>query len=165
MASGPIRKPPSPPYLRVSFNSGNQIPLPAAGGTISPAPKVRIDKWLWAVRIYKTRSLAIAACRAGHVKVNGESIKPSHEVRLREIITAQTGVMTRTVKVIGFTENRVGAKIVPNFMEDLTPASEYEKSREINLTPWYLRKKGAGRPTKKDRRLMEQLRTESSEGD
>lgn len=84
---------------------------------------------------------------------------------MQEIITAQTGIMTRTVKVVGFTENRVGAKIVPNYMEDLTPPSEYEKPREINLTPWYLRKKGAGRPTKKDRRLMEQLRTESSEGD
>lgn len=138
---------------------------PAVPGIVPSLPKLRIDKWLWAVRLYKTRSQAITACRAGHVKVNGESVKPSHDVRLQEIITAKTGIITRTVKVIGFTENRVGAKIVPNFLEDLTPPSEYEKPREINLVPWYLREKGMGRPTKKDRRLLDQFRAKPAEED
>ena len=116
---------------------------------------VRIDKWLWAVRLYKSRTIAAEACSASQVKVGGQNVKPSRSVHVGEIITALTGEITRTVKVIGVIDKRVGAKLVPQFLEDLTPASEYEKPREKNLTPFAFRPKGAGRPTKRDRRKME----------
>jgi ribosome-associated heat shock protein Hsp15 len=161
MANGPIHLRLRILLCRVNLNSGISSADPAGTGISTPQPRIRIDKWLWEVRLYRTRSLAIAACRAGHVKVNGVSVKPAHDVRLQEIITAKTGIITHTVKVIGFPVNRVNAKLVPSFLEDLTPQSEYEKSREISLTPWYLRKKGLGRPTKKERRLLDQARADS----
>jgi ribosome-associated heat shock protein Hsp15 len=118
---------------------------------------VRIDKWLWAVRIYKSRSLANAACSAGKVRIGGEPLKPSRSVRIGEVISAATGDITRTVKVVGLLERRVGAKLVTEYMEDLTPRSEYEKPREPDFRPLVLRPKGAGRPTKKDRRKLDEL--------
>jgi ribosome-associated heat shock protein Hsp15 len=122
------------------------------------SPEVRIDKWLWAVRLYKTRSIATAACRAGHVKIGGENVKPSHTVRLAEVISARTGDLTRTVKVIGLLEQRVGPKLVEKFIEDQTPAAEFLRAAEDRLQPQAPRRpKGAGRPTKKDRRDLENL--------
>src|SRR5688500_9208587 len=116
---------------------------------MSPVQDVRIDKWLWAVRLYKTRSIATAACRGGHVKIGGENVKPSHTVRLSEIISARTGDLTRTVKVIGLLEQRVSAKLVELYLEDQTPAAEYLRAAEDRLQPKApQRPKGAGRPTK-----------------
>lgn len=115
---------------------------------------VRADRWLWAVRLYKTRSLAGAACDAGHVKINGHPCKPARTVRVGDVIAALTGDIHRTVKVTGVLENRIGAKLVAKYLEDLTPASEYEKPREKQFAPIGLRAKGAGRPTKKDRRML-----------
>lgn len=119
--------------------------------------QVRLDKWLWAVRIYKTRSLATAACQAGHVRVNGHSVKPAHHVRPGEVITARAGEILRTLRVVGLPEQRVGAGIVPSFAEDLTPPEEYAKPREPRLAPTFLRPRGTGRPTKKNRRDLERL--------
>jgi ribosome-associated heat shock protein Hsp15 len=117
----------------------------------------RIDKWLWAVRLYRTRSLAADACRKGDVLVNGQRVKPSREVRTGETIIAKTGFVQRTVRVLGFPPSRVGAKLVPGFLEDLTPASEYDKPREHAAPPQFNWSKGAGRPTKKARRLWEKF--------
>ena len=122
------------------------------------AQEVRLDKWLWAVRLYKTRSVATAACRAGHVKIKGESVKPSHNVRLSEVITVRTGELNRTVKVIGLLEQRVGPKIVSQYLEDQTPAAEYLRVEQNRFLPHAPRRpKGSGRPTKKDRRQLENL--------
>lgn len=118
---------------------------------------VRIDKWLWAVRIYKSRSVASAACSAGKVRIGGEPLKPSRSVRIGEVITAATGDIMRTVRVRAVLERRVGAKLVSEYMEDLTPPSEYSKPREPNFRPLVFRPKGAGRPTKKDRRKLDGL--------
>lgn len=115
---------------------------------------VRIDKWLWAVRIYKTRSLATTACREGRVTIGGQAVKPAREVRMNDLILAKNGDITRTVKVLGLLERRLGAQAVKEFAEDLTPASEYEKPKEAALQPLFHRPKGMGRPTKKDRRQM-----------
>jgi ribosome-associated heat shock protein Hsp15 len=115
---------------------------------------VRVDKWLWAVRIYKTRSLATAACREGRVTIGGQAVKPSRDVRINDLILAKNGDITRTLKVLGMLEQRVGAQAVKEFAEDLTPASEYEKPKEARLQPLFDRPKGMGRPTKKDRRQM-----------
>jgi ribosome-associated heat shock protein Hsp15 len=122
------------------------------------APEVRIDKWLWAVRLYKTRTLAAQACRGGHVSIGGENVKPSRNVRLEEVVSAQIGPLRRTVKVVGLVERRIGPKLVDDFLEDQTPASEYlrvAKAREQPLAP--VRPKGSGRPTKKERRDIEKL--------
>ncbi len=118
----------------------------------------RIDKWLWAVRVYKTRTLAAKACQAGHVKINGERVKPSRQVHIGEIIEARVGRITRRLKVLAYLENRVGAKLVPQFAEDLTPPEEYQKRREPEYGPIIYRPKGTGRPTKKERRLLQRLK-------
>lgn len=115
---------------------------------------VRIDKWLWAVRVYKTRSQATEACRQGRVTIAGQLVKPSRDARINDIISAKTGDITRTVKVLKTLEQRVGAQAAKEFAEDLTPPSEYEKRREPVLQPLFYRPKGTGRPTKKDRRQM-----------
>lgn len=127
-----------------------------------PAPEVRIDKWLWAVRVYKTRSLATQACRAGNVKIGSQRVKPSHTVKLDEVIIAKTDGMHKTVKVIGLLENRVSAKLAPQFAQDLTPASEYEKKAERQFVPGAIRARGTGRPTKKERRDIERFRDHGS---
>ena len=127
-------------------------------GKTTEKSELRIDKWLWAVRLYKTRSVATNACRAGHVKIKGENVKPSRNVHVSEIINVRTGELNRTVKVLGLIENRVGPKLVAKFLEDLTPASEYlrvAQDRQLPRAPQ--RDKGAGRPTKKERRQLEQL--------
>ncbi|MBA4149928.1 MAG: RNA-binding S4 domain-containing protein [Verrucomicrobia bacterium] len=120
----------------------------------SPAA-VRVDKWLWAARLYKTRTLAADACNAGKVRIQNQPIKPSRSVRVGEVLTAVTGDITRTVKVLGLVEKRVGAKLVDDLLEDLTPASEYEKPRNPTFAPFIFRPKGAGRPTKRDRRKID----------
>ena len=129
---------------------------PKAGAT-EPAQHLRIDKWLWAVRVYKTRTLAAEACRGGHVKIGGDAVKASREIHVGETINARTGVVNRTVKVLGLLEKRMGAAAVKAFMEDLTPPEEYQKAREAAMQPVFTRLRGAGRPTKKDRRDIEKL--------
>ena len=113
---------------------------------------MRIDKWLWTVRVFKTRTNAAEAIKAGHVSVNGQPCKPSREVRASDMITARVGIMTRTVRVIAVPKSRVGAKLVAQFAEDLTPPEEYARRPEPSLLPPMFRPKGAGRPTKRDRR-------------
>lgn len=115
---------------------------------------VRLDKWLWAVRLYKTRTAAAEACNGGKVQIKGLHVKPSRNVHVGDIIVAGCSEIIKTSKVIGLIEKRVGAKLVKNYLEDLTPASEYEKLKEKSETPFLFRPKGAGRPTKKDRRSM-----------
>jgi len=118
---------------------------------------VRMDKWLWSVRLYKTRSLATEACAAGKVRIGGQNVKPARSVKIGDIITALAGEITRTVRVLGLLEKRVGAKLVGQYLEDLTPASEYARPREAHFQPIMFRPKGSGRPTKKDRRSMQRF--------
>jgi ribosome-associated heat shock protein Hsp15 len=114
-----------------------------------------MDKWLWSVRLYKTRSLAAAACVSSKVQLNGQLAKPARLVRIGEMITAVTGDITRTVKVLALPKTRVGAKLVPQYLGDLTPAAEYEKPRQKVFAPIGHRPKGTGRPTKRDRRILQ----------
>src|SRR3954469_6316084 len=90
----------------------------------SGAIDVRMDKWLWAVRLYKTRTLAAAACRGGKVTIGGEAVKPSRSVRVGDLISASLGELTRTFKVLALLERRVGPKLVSSYAEDHTPAAE-----------------------------------------
>ena len=114
----------------------------------------RIDKWLWAVRIFKTRSQATEACRSGKVKIDDQPVKPSRSISTGMLITVQSGPIKRQFRVGGILHNRVGAKLVSQYMEDLTPEEEYHKL-EIIRSNEMQRDRGAGRPTKKERREMD----------
>ena len=129
---------------------------PKVGGA-QAAQRLRIDKWLWAVRVYKTRAAAAEACRGGHVKIGGDAVKASREVHIGETIDARAGVVNRKVRVLGLLEKRMGAAAVKAFMEDLTPPEEYQKGREGAMQPQFSRPRGAGRPTKKDRRDIDKF--------
>lgn len=122
-----------------------------------PAERARLDKWLWGVRLFKTRALAADACRAGAVLVNDLPAKPAREMRAGEIVTVRQGLITRTMRVLAVPAARVGAKLVPAHAEDLTPASEYEKARAQRVQHLLAREKGRGRPTKRERRQIERL--------
>ncbi len=122
---------------------------------------MRLDLWLWAVRAYKTRPLAVAAIHNGRVHILGLPTKPSHTVRPGEIITLRLDtdvtLWTRTLRVIDTPKSRVGAKLVPQFAEDLTAPEELEKSR---LRPGAIsgfRPRGTGRPTKRERRALDDI--------
>jgi ribosome-associated heat shock protein Hsp15 len=119
---------------------------------------VRIDKWLWAVRVYKTRSLATEACRNGRVKIADQVIKASREVRINDEIDIHMGVYHKTVKVTALLHNRVAAVKVPEFLEDMTPESEYAKLKVQQEMKPEFRPRGVGRPTKKHRRLIDRLK-------
>ncbi len=112
---------------------------------------MRIDKYLWAVRIYKTRSIAIDAIKEGKVKFNGENVKPSREVKPGETYTINIQHIKKTIKVLELLKNRVAAKDVAGFMEDLTPQEEYDKNK-FTQSRFVFRPAGIGRPTKKERR-------------
>ncbi len=111
----------------------------------------RIDKYLWAVRLFKTRSQATEACRAGKVKVDDQAVKPSREIHAGMVVTIQGGPIIRTIRIKELLEKRVGAKLVSEYMEDLTPEEEYQKL-EIAKSQAGMRPHGQGRPTKKERR-------------
>jgi ribosome-associated heat shock protein Hsp15 len=122
------------------------------------AEGVRIDKWLWSVRIYKTRNMAAEACRSGKVRINDKPVKPSHEVRLNEEISINLTPIVKTVKVVGLLKNRVSAKLVEDYLEDLTPQEEYDKLKLMRELNYEFRRRGEGRPTKKQRRMIDVLK-------
>jgi ribosome-associated heat shock protein Hsp15 len=118
---------------------------------------IRIDKFLWSVRIYKTRSIASDECRKGRVIIGNIQVKPSRIILKDEIITVRKPPVIYTYRVIEPIENRVGAKIVSNFIEDITPDEEKAKLDMSNSGGIIYRDKGTGRPTKKERRLIDRL--------
>jgi ribosome-associated heat shock protein Hsp15 len=117
----------------------------------------RLDKWLWAIRVFKTRPEATAACRNNHVQVNDLDAKPGRDVHAGEVVKVRLGVLNRTLKVLGCPKSRVAAKQLPEFVQDLTPAAEYEKAKQASLEHFLARERGKGRPTKRDRREMGRL--------
>jgi ribosome-associated heat shock protein Hsp15 len=117
----------------------------------------RLDKLLWTVRVYKTRAEAAAVCRNGRVQVNGLDAKPGRDVHLGEIVTVRVGMVTRTLKVLGVPRSRVAAKQLPEFLQDLTPAAEYDRAKQAAVEHMLARERGRGRPTKKDRRSLAEL--------
>jgi ribosome-associated heat shock protein Hsp15 len=116
------------------------------------AGRVRIDKWLWAVRLFKSRSLATVACNAGHVKIAGQNVKPSRPLQVGEIISARTGHVNRTIRVLALLERRVGAKVASEFLEDQTPMEEYARAKEEAARASAHHGGTFGRPTKLQRR-------------
>lgn len=117
--------------------------------------EVRIDKWLWAVRLFKSRTLAVEACKKGRVLMNNISVKPSRMIKVDDIIQIRKAPITYSFKVLALTEKRMGAKLVPEFMENITPQSEYDILEMTKVSGFVDRAKGEGRPTKKDRRELD----------
>lgn len=121
------------------------------------AEKLRIDKYLWSIRLFKTRSLATDACRAGRVKKDGTNIKASYEVKVGEIFQVSKSIEKKTIKVVELLTTRVDAKKAVLAYADLTPPEETAKYKSMFHSPLLQRDKGAGRPTKKDRREIDDL--------
>ena len=120
--------------------------------------KLRIDKYLWAIRLFKTRTLATEACKAGRIKLDGQNIKPSHEVKIGEIYQVSKGIERKVIKVIGLLENRMDAKTVVSFYIDETPIEQTQGYKSMFQAPVLKRDRGAGRPTKRDRREIDDMK-------
>lgn len=119
--------------------------------------KLRIDKYLWAIRLFKTRSLATEACKAGRIKLNGQNIKASHEVKVGEIYHVAKGPDRKVIQVTGLLFNRADAKTAVNYYEDKTPLEETVRFKSMFHPSVLKRDRGTGRPTKKDRREIDDL--------
>ncbi len=119
--------------------------------------EVRVDKWLWAVRVFKTRSDAAEAARTGKVWVNGSAAKPSREVKVGDSVAVRRGVVTYTHRVLELVSSRQAAALVGRYMEDLTPQEELDKLSTPRETIFVARDRGMGRPTKKERREIDEL--------
>lgn len=119
--------------------------------------RVRIDKFVWSIRCYKTRSEATEACNGNKVQINGAPVKPSKEVKIGDTVSVRKGIIQYTYKVLQLTENRMGAQLVPEYVENLTPQSELDKAHAPRETFFVKRDRGTGRPTKKERRELDAL--------
>ena len=115
---------------------------------------VRVDKWLWATRIFKTRTIATEACKKGRVSISGINVKPSRPLKVGEIVDVRKPPVTYSFRVKALAENRMGAKLVPEYLENVTPASQMELLEMVKISGFINRQKGLGRPTKKEGREL-----------
>ena len=115
----------------------------------------RIDKWLWAARIFKTRSIAADACKNGRVTKNGMTVKPSHMVKVGEVVSVKKPPVTYSFRILKAIEQRVGAKLIPDIYENVTDPKQYELLEMRRISGFVDRARGTGRPTKKDRRAID----------
>lgn len=128
------------------------------------ANEARVDKWLWAARIFKTRSIAADACKNGRVTKNGVNIKPSHIVKVGETVCVRKPPITYSFKILDAIEQRVGAKLIPGVYENVTTADQYELLEMNRISGFVDRARGTGRPTKKERRSLDAFIGPSLEG-
>lgn len=119
--------------------------------------EVRIDKWLWATRIFKTRTIASDACKKGRVTIKGQNVKPSHGIRVGQVVEVRKPPVTYSFEVLGLIENRVGAKLVPNYLKNVTSRDQLELLEMVKISGFVNRQKGLGRPTKKEGRELAQF--------
>lgn len=123
--------------------------------------EVRIDKWLWAMRVFKTRTIATDACKKGRVMMGGNPVKPSRAIKVGDIIDVRKPPVTYTFRVKALTENRLGAKLVPEYLENITPQSQYDLLEMTKISGFVDRRKGLGRPTKRDSRELSRFKEDS----
>lgn len=121
------------------------------------AAEARVDKWLWAARIFKTRSIATDACKSGRVTIGGNRLKPAHMVKAGDVVEVKKPPITYSFRIKQAIEHRVGAKLVPEVLENITPKEQYDILELSRIGGFAQRAKGLGRPTKKDRRQMEEF--------
>lgn len=119
--------------------------------------EVRIDKWMWATRIFKTRTIAADACKKNRVMIGGVNMKPSRMVKVGDVIQVRKPPITFSFEVLALTDRRMGAKLVPNYLKNVTTPDQYEILEMNKISGFVNRAKGLGRPTKKDRRELEQF--------
>ena len=119
------------------------------------AEQARIDKWLWAARIFKTRSLAADACKNGRVSINNVNVKPSHMVKVGDTVNVRKPPVTYSFKILKTIEQRVGAKLIPDIYENVTSPDQYELLEMNRISGFVDRARGTGRPTKKERRALD----------
>ena len=119
------------------------------------AEQARIDKWLWAARIFKTRSLAADACKNGRVSINNVNVKPSHMVKVGDTVNVRKPPVTYSFKILKTIEQRVGAKLMPEIYENVTSPDQYELLEMNRISGFVDRARGTGRPTKKERRALD----------
>ena len=119
--------------------------------------EARIDKWLWAARIFKTRTIAAAACKKGQVSLRGTQLKPSRTVKVGDIVDVRKPPVTYSFKVLQAIERRVGAKLIPEVLENVTRPDQYELLEMSKISGFIGRARGTGRPTKKDRRALDEF--------
>ena len=119
------------------------------------AEQARIDKWLWAARIFKTRSLAADACKNGRVSINNVNVKPSHMVKVGDTVNVRKPPVTYSFKILKTIEQRVGAKLIPEIYENVTAPHQYELLEMNRISGFVDRARGTGRPTKKERRALD----------
>ena len=115
---------------------------------------VRVDKWLWATRVFKTRTIATEVCKKGRVSIGGMNVKPSRPLKVGEIVDVRKPPVTYSFRVKALAENRMGAKLVPEYLENVTPASQMELLEMVKISGFINRQKGLGRPTKKEGREL-----------
>lgn len=125
--------------------------------------EVRVDKWLWAMRVFKTRTIATDACKKGRVMMGGVPVKPSRAVKEGDIIDVRKPPVTYTFRVKQVTQNRLGARLVEGYLENLTPQSQYDMLEMARISGFIDRQKGLGRPTKRDGREMARFREEAAD--
>ena len=126
--------------------------------------EARIDKWLWAARIFKTRSIAADAIKNGRVTIQGVNVKPSRMVKVGEVVSVRKPPVTYSFKILQTIEQRVGAKLIPQIYENVTPADQYELLEMNRISGFINRQRGTGRPTKKERRALDEFVGPSLEG-
>ena len=119
--------------------------------------EVRIDKWLWATRLFKTRTIATEACKKNRISIGGVNVKPSRMIKIGDVVQIRKPPITFSFKVLALAEKRMGAKLVPEFLENITPPEQYELLEINKITGFVDRARGLGRPTKKERRDLEQF--------
>ena len=129
------------------------------------AEQARIDKWLWAARIFKTRSLAADACKIGRVSIGNVNVKPSHMVKVGETVNVRKPPVTYSFKILKTIEQRVGAKLIPEIYENVTAPDQYELLEMNRISGFVDRARGTGRPTKKERRALDAFIGPSFEND
>jgi len=125
--------------------------------------EARIDKWLWAARIFKTRSIAAAACKKGQVSMSGAQLKASRMIKAGDVINVRKAPITYSFRVLQPIERRVGAKLIPEILENVTTPDQYELLEMNKISGFVGRAKGTGRPTKKDRRSLDDFQSEVPE--
>lgn len=126
-----------------------------------PKTEERIDKWLWCMRVFKTRTIATEACKKGRVTVNGVAVKPSRPVKIGEVVDVKKPPITYTFKVLAIPNGRLGAKLVPEYLENLTPKSQYDLLEMSRISGFIDRSKGMGRPTKREGRDLSRFKEET----
>lgn len=125
---------------------------------------LRVDKWLWAVRVFKTRTVASDACKKGRVMLGDAVAKPSRTVKVGDVVKVRKPPVTYSFKVLALTENRLGAKLVPEYMENVTPRSELDLLDVVRISGFIDRRKGLGRPTKREGRELSRFTEQASDG-